>query len=135
MSEEESNFVGALAPLEEKLTVDEISKKATELTVDEIKDMIVQGKISINDIIKSLVNAIAPKKRGRKKKVVPDTEETLAQKKERHKAYYKEYYKKNKQWFVDNYKNNRSEMNERSKTQYRIKKMKELASADATSTE
>jgi hypothetical protein len=127
---------------EEKLTVDEISKsplgmrcKATELTVDEIKDMIVQGKISINDIIKSLVNSIAPKKRGRKKKVVPDTEETLEQKKERHKAYYKEYYKKNKQWFADNYKNNRSEMNERSKTQYRIKKMKELASADTTRTE
>lgn len=95
-------------------------KKTYDLTVEEIKNMIVQGKVDLNDIIKSLVRTVSVEKRGRKKNIVENPEE-------KKKAYYRDYYNKNKDRYAEKYKKNREVMNENSKKYYRLKKIKELA--------
>jgi len=94
-------------------------KKTYDLTVEEIKNMIVQGKVDLNDIIKSLVRTVSVEKRGRKKNIVENPEE-------KKKAYYRDYYNKNKDRYSEKYKKNREVMNENSKKYYRLKKIKEL---------
>jgi hypothetical protein len=94
-------------------------KKTYDLTVEEIKNMIVQGKVDLNDIIKSLVRTVSVEKRGRKKNIVENPEE-------KKKAYYRDYYNKNKARYSEKYKKNREVMNENSKKYYRLKKIKEL---------
>lgn len=100
-----------------------IEKPTHDLSVDEIKDMIVQGKVSINDIIKSLVRTVAPKKR---RKTYTFSNGNVAKTKEQRQAYYREYYKKNKERLADMYKQNRDVLNENSKKYYRLRKMLEL---------
>lgn len=105
------------------------------LTEDEIKQLIIDGKVDLNKIINAVVSTIVPIpiKKGKENRDYKKVKAERATKKkgiqrtqEEKRAYAREYYEKNKDKFKNNYKKNRDILNENGKKYYKLKKLKKL---------
>ena len=105
-----------------------------ELTVEEIRKLIVEGKVKLNNIIKAVAETMVSIPANSERKYVRVKEgrgpkgQTLVEKKE----YARSYYQKNKDKFKEKYQKNRDILNENGKKYYRLKKLKELTPKELT---
>jgi len=101
-----------------------------ELKVEEIRKLIVEGKVQLNKIIKAVVNTIVPvsipakKERGYRR--VKESRGPKGRTMEEKREYGREYYKKNKDKFKERYQENRDVLNENGKKYYKLKKLQKL---------
>jgi len=106
------------------------TESSEELSVEEIRKLIVDGKVKLNKIIKAVVESVvsipanSERKYVRVKEVRAPRGQTLLEKKE----YARSYYKKNKDKFKEKYQKNRDILNENGKKYYQLRKLKKLAS-------
>jgi hypothetical protein len=107
-------------------SVDELKLKDEH----EIVKLIVDGKVKLNNIIKAVAESIvsipanSEREYRRVKEVRAPRGQTLSEKKE----YARSYYKKNKDKFKEKYQKNRDILNENGKKYYQLRKLKKLAS-------
>lgn len=94
----------------------------------EIVKLIVDGKLKLNKIIEAVAESIvsipanSDREYRRVKEVRAPRGQTLLEKKE----YAKAYYKKNKDKFKEKYQKNRDILNENGKKYYQLRKLKKL---------
>jgi hypothetical protein len=106
-------------------SVDELKLKDEH----EIVKLIVDGKVKLNNIIKAVAESIvsipanSDREYRRVKEVRAPRGQTLLEKKE----YARSYYKKNKDKFKEKYQKNRDILNENGKKYYQLRKLKKLA--------
>lgn len=113
--EENSNLEDALKLEDAKLE---------EVKIEEMKKLIVEGKVSINELIKSIVGSIVPKQRKPYVRTAVSNKPKIT--KEEKKAYQRAYYQQTKEKRAQMYKDNRDLLNENQKKYYRLKKIVEL---------
>jgi hypothetical protein len=105
------------------------TETSEELSVEEIRKLIVDGKVKLNKIIKAVVESVVSipanneRRYVRVKEVRAPKGQTILEKKE----YAKAYYKKNKDKFKEKYQKNRDILNENGKKYYQLRKLKKLA--------
>ena len=119
--EENSNLEDALK-LEESDRVEDA--KLEDVKIEEMKKLIVEGKVSINELIKSIVGSIVPKQRKPYVRTAVSNKPKIT--KEEKKAYQRAYYQQTKEKRAQMYKDNRDLLNENQKKYYRLKKIVEL---------
>ena len=108
-----------------------------DLKIKEITKLVSEGKVSINELIKSLSESIVPvlAKKTRKQylrngKPKMTEEERREYQKQYQKQYQKHYYEKNKEKLKERHEENKEILNKNQKKYYRIRALcKELSSA------
>jgi hypothetical protein len=99
------------------------SKKLESMKIREISKLVSEGKVDIQELMKSLVDSITP---------IPKKKYVLTKKKpsmtsEERKVYQKKYYQENKEKWKGEYKKDKDLFNENQRKQYRLRKIKKLA--------
>ena len=93
-----------------------------DLKIQEMTKLIVEGKVSINELMKTIVDSIVYKPRKQYTRRDPKHKMT----KEEQKAYQKAYYQQHKAKRAEEYQNNKDLLNENQKKYYRLRKIQEL---------
>ena len=104
----------------------ESDRKVEEMNIKEMSKLVSEGKATVNELIKALVDSITPLP---KKKYVTTKKK---QSKEAYLAYQKQYYQKHKNKRAEDYQKNKELLIENQKKYYRLKKIKELADVEIT---
>jgi uncharacterized protein YcbK (DUF882 family) len=103
----------------------DVSLKASggaDAKIKEMTNLIVEGKVSINDLMKTIVDSIVYKPRKQYTRVKPIHKKT----KEEQKAYQKAYYQQYKAKRLEEYQKDKEIINENQKKYYRLRKIQEL---------
>lgn len=96
--------------------------KTQDAKIKEMTNLIVEGKVSINDLMKTIVDSIVYKPRKQYTRVKPVHKKT----KEEQKAYQKAYYQQYKARRMEEYQKDKEIINENQKKYYRLRKIQEL---------
>jgi len=107
----------------------ESERKVEEMNIKEMSKLVSEGKATVNELIKALVDSITPLP---KKKYVTTKKK---QSKEAYLAYQKKYYQEHKNKRAEDYQKNKELLIENQKKYYRLKKIKELAGEVSASVE
>jgi len=105
----------------------------SDLKIKEMTQLIVEGKVGINELMKSLVDSIVPVKKTRKQYIRNGKPKmTDEERREYQKQYQKQYYEKSKEKRAQEYEQNKEILNKNQRKYYKIrvlcKELEELRS-------
>ena len=110
------------------MSIELSSAECADLKIKEMTQLIVEGKVGINELMKTIADSIVPVKKTRKPYIRNGKPKmTDDEKREHQKQYRKQYYEKNKEKRAQEYEQHKEILNNNQKKYYRLRALcKEL---------